>query len=739
MSYFTDDQKPLDGRKNTLKDVEVPLRDQIVKKLYNKVQELQLPQKVREAWTVESSRVAEMLERQQVFLNDLDDFLPAGNEEASTGTSNLHIPMPHIVSKAYIARFMEALWSVDPPFVVKARREDGIDKVQIIEDLMRYTLYNWANCYEGAEEAVETWITAWANTGTGILKTKWVNQYTSFIDAVDVPEAGVPQFTVDENGREIAIPTIKTVEKEERKTITKFAGPMLEPVRMEDFIMVNGQGDPNKAEIVIHRYFVTASDLWTNVDKKIFDEEAVEAVIRGGRSYRSGALNNSIKTQKAEIAGVASVDSTVENDKYEILEAYVKADVDDSGITSDIVMWVSGATSELLRATYLYRLNPTGENPFTVAHFHKRDDQEYGVGLLELLHPLSVELDAMHNIRIDFGIITNNPTFFYRASSSLNADTIQVEPGMGIPVDDPARDVYFPQRPNSTGFFGNEEQVIQTYIERLTGISDISLGAMSGSQGAARTATGARALMTESNTNLSVHLRRLNRGWKKVLRSVFHLLQQKIDGQFVFRITGQDGRDVFRKIYSHDLMLDIDFELAPNTANSNKAVQIDMAQQLVQIASNPLNLQLGITDAGSVYEAYKMLGVALGMREMSRILKKPQGYAFVPSPEEIFQRVVRGQEIKPDPRMDIDGVLAFFQTMLESQQKFQSLTEDQMKAAAGAMREFQQLKEAVEAQAAQAANAQQMQVNAAMSAQQAPAGMNPLAGAQPGQLPLAQI
>jgi hypothetical protein len=634
---------------------------------------------------------------------------------------------------------MEALWSVDPPFTVKARREDGVDRVQMIEDLMRYTLYNWANCYEGAEEAVETWMSAWVHTGTGILKTRWATQYTSFIDAVDTVEPGVPTFSVDKDGREVAVPTIKSVQKEQRKTLTKFSGPMLDPVRLEDFVMVNGQGNTDKAEIIIHRYFVTASDLWTGVDKKLFNEDAVEAIIRGGRARRSAGLNNNIKVQKAEIAGVADIDSTIENDKYEILEAYVKADVDDSGITSDVVLWVSNTTGALLRATYLYRLNPTGENPFTVIHFHKRDDQEYGVGLLELLHPLSVELDAMHNIRIDFGIITNNPTFFYRASSSLNADTIQVEPGMGIPVDNPSQDVYFPQRPNSTGFFGNEEQVIQTYIERLTGISDISLGAMSGSQGAARTATGARALMTESNTNLSVHLRRLNRGWKKVLRLVFHLLQQKLDGKFVFRITGQDGRDVFREVYSHDLILDVDFELAPNTANSNKAVQIDMAQQMVQIASNPINLQLGITDAGSVYEAYKMLGMALGMREMSRILKKPQGYTFVPSPEEIFQRAVRGQEIKPDPRMDIAGVLAFFETMLQAQQKFPTLTEDQIKAGAGVYREFKQMKDAMDAQAAQAANAQQMQLNASMSAQQAPVGMNPLAGAQPGQLPLAQI
>jgi hypothetical protein len=732
MSYFSDDKKALDGRKNTLKDVEVPLREQIVKKLYAKAEELKLAERVTQAWNLESARMAEMLERQQVYLRDLDEFLPADSEQPFGGSSNLHIPMPHIVSKAYVARFMQALWNIDPPFSVKARREDQIEKVQMVEDLMRYTIYHWANHYNGGEEAVEMWLTNWVQSGTGIMKTRWATEYCSFVDVIKEPKPGVPQFQIDENGREIAVPTVDYEDKEEKKTITKFAGPYLEPIQLEDFVMVGGAGDPNLSDIVIHRYYITSSDLWSAVDQGLFDEEAVEVTIRSGRSRVSSGLNNNIKTQRAEIAGKSSVDSEVENDRYEILECYVKADVDGSGIASDVVLWVSKASGALLRATYLYRVNPTGERPFAVIPFHKRPNQEYGVGLLELLHPLSVELDAMHNIRIDFGMITNNPVFFYRASSSLNPDTLQLEPGMGVPLDDPQRDVYFPQRPNSTGFFGNEEQVIQTYIERLTGISDISLGAMSGSQGAARTATGARALLTESNTNLDVHLRHLNRGWKKILRILFHMLQQRLDGEFVFRVTGQDGRDVFRKVSSYDLILDIDFELAPNSANSNKSVQVEMAQMMVQIATNPINLQLGITDASSAYEAYKMLGQAMGMKEMSRIIKKPQGYQFIPSPEEIFQRVVRGQQVQPDPRMDVDGVIGFFQAMIEGQEAYKTLSEDQIVAAINFMRQMQQLKDAVAAQQAQVANMQQMQINAQMSMNQAPVGENPQAGMNPG-------
>jgi hypothetical protein len=735
MSNFSNDQQSLEDRKLPLKDVEVPLREQIVKKLYKRAEEYNLAARVTQAWSSESARMSEMLERQQIYLADLDEFYAADSEESFGGFSNLHLPMPHIVSKAYIARFMQALWNVDPPFSIKARREDGVEKVQVVEDFMRYVIYHWSNHYNGLEDALEEWIQNWVNTGTGILKTRWKNEYCRFVDVVDEPQKGMPRFTVNAQGQEVAIPTIEFVEKEKVVTIPKFRGPVCEVIPLEDFVMVGGKGDPDQADMLIHRYYLTATDLWSAVDEGYFNEEAVEKVIQGGSTEASSGLNNSIKTQRAEIAGKSTIDSANDLDRYEILEAYVKADVDDSGIASDIVLYVAAHSGALLRATYLYRVIPTGERPFSVIHFHKRPGQEHGVGLLELLHPLSVELDAMHNIRIDFGMITNNPIFFYRASSSLKADTLQLEPGMGVPLDDPQRDIYFPQRPSGTGFFGNEEQIIQTYIERLTGISDISLGAMSGSQGAARTATGARALLGESNTNLDIHLRHMNRGWKKTLRTLFHMMQQRVEGEFVFRITGKDGSDVFRKIHSYQLMLDVDFDLSSNSANSNKSVQIEMAQQLVAITSNPINLQMGVTDSGAIYEAYKLLLQAYGIKDVHRFIRKPQGYSYIPTPEEIFNRIVRGQEVRPEPQMDIDGVVAFLQSMIDSQNKTQLLSNEQMILVINSMRQFGQFKQALDEQKAQVAVQNQMMSNAALSQQQAPVGLNPLAGSNPGQLP----
>src|SRR5205085_780512 len=103
----------------------------------------------------------------------------------------------------------------------------------------------------------------------------------------------------------------------------------------------------------------------------------------------------------------------------------------------------------------------------------------------------------MHNLSVDAGIISTMPVGFYRATSSLKPETIRYEPGSLIPVDDPTRDIIFPQIGNRSVFGANQEAGLYTLVERLTGISDLTLGSMSGGQGAARTATGVRGLVNE--------------------------------------------------------------------------------------------------------------------------------------------------------------------------------------------------------------------------------------------------
>lgn len=738
MSILQSDKAILDkGRTNKLKEAKAGLRDQIVRKLYDRLEEDNVGVKLGQAWHSASAQMSSILDRQQVFLKDLDSFQPADAESPFGGISNLHLPMPFIVCKTYHARFLEALLGIDPPFTVKPRREDVTDRIGVIEDLMRYSLLQWANKYRGIEETLDTWVWNWCTAGTGIMKARWLTEYETFLDVQAVPEPAPPIFSVDENGFEVAIPQVTYTEREVEQTLKTFSGPQYDFIQMEDFRMLGGSGDPDLADYVFHRTLVTASELWLRVDEGKFDEESVEKIIRSGPSNEEGVAYTNIKSQRAGDAGKASISNEADLDRYEIIEACFRYDVVGNGITSEIVAWWHPQTSLILGATYLRRIMPSGERPYSVIHFHKRPGEEWGMGLLEILHPLSKELDAMHNIRIDNGIFSSMPFFFYRASSSLDPENIYFEPGQGIPLDNPQTDVVFPQMGNKTSFTAGEEGALQTYVERLTGISDLSLGVMSGQQGATRTASGVRALLGENNNNLNIHLRRLNRGWTKLLKLTWHMLKHRVEPGFTFRVTGDDGQDIFHRTTDHDTAMDVDFEVGANTANSNKSVRIEMAQQAMALSMNPLNLQLGICGPDEVYAAQKLYLNELGFKDVHRFIKRPTGYEHALSPMDEFNRVVRGQQVNVSPASDHDGFIAFAQVMLEKQSEAATLSNDQINAIISQLKAHEQMKAAMDQQAAQAAVATQMQANAAMSQNQAPAGLNPMAGS--GGLPTTQV
>lgn len=723
----------LTKRSNPLpKDVQVSLRDQIPKKLAEKLDELEIGQKVVEMWNIHNSNRMEWLQRQQELLKDWDEFLECDAEGPFQGSSNLHMPISLTVVKTVHARFLAAILGIDPYFTTKARREDSVDRSSLVQDTMAYALVDWCNYRQGVAHTLDKWIWDWCSAGCGIIKQRWDCEYTRFIDVQYSEEMqDVETGEKDEEGNPVTTKASKVVEKEVPVTKKVFEGPVFIHKQNEDVAIIEGEGDPQRADAVIERYWSTASEMWTLVDRKIFRDKQTREAIQGGADYQTGDISD-IKEARARNNGKAMLDHDADLDRWEILEAYLKMDVDGSGINSDIVVWVHKNSKKLLRATYLHRINRCGERPYQKIDFHLRAGQDYGIGLAEILHPLQKEMDAIHNQRIDYGLISNMPFGFYKPTSSIDPHTLQLEPGALIPVDNPQTDVYFPTLSNRTAWGFQEEAAIQTMIERLTGINDMSLGVMTGAQGATRTATGARALLGESNANLDVYLRRLNRGWKQALQYLLHMLQQRIPAGLAFRVTGEAGDDYWRMVRDQsDIAGDFDFEVLPNSANSNKQVQQEMAQQVFQLTMNPLLIQTGVISSGNIYEAAKSHLKALGVKDWGKFITKPQNWQHMMTPEDEANRLLNGIPVPVTPEMDHPGFIAYFQEIFKSDELLGQFTAQQTKLLAAQAQKHGEMMKALQEMQAQQANAQQARTNSQNSQQQAPPAMNPMAGGNP--------
>jgi hypothetical protein len=701
----------------------VNLKDQIPKKLLKKLNELNVGDIVASIWELGNNNRLDWLENQRVLLSEFEEFIEPIYKAPYAWSSTLHLPVSYTLCRTFHSRMLAAMLNMDPPFTVIARKEANSDRAPMVQELMRYATKEWSNCYKGIEEPLDAWVWKWVTSGRGILKYKWEERFSRFMDVVEVQRQGPNRYEVDEQGNEVVIPTMETVEEERERVIPSFIGPWVEAKQQEDVLIVGGEGDVDEADAVIEQIFMTASELWTLVDRGIFDKKAVEELIAGGPDLKSGSSTGLIKQERSDISMQGQLDVTFDLDRYRVLEAYIKKDVDGSGINSDLIVWVGATKRQILRATYLHRVSKSGKRPYAVIDFHRRTDSSNPVGLVELTYTLCKEIDTQHNLKIDFGLLSTLPFGFYRASSSMQSENMPLEPGAMIPLDNPQADVYFPNLGNRTVFGMQEEQILYSYIERMTSVSDMSLGVL-GAQGAARTASGARIVANESNTNLDIYLKRMNRGFKKLLHGIFEMVQDRMPAGLEFRILGDDGQQYFKQIRERaEIAGSYDFELEASSANSNKQVQMDSAQQLYQLTGNPLDIQLGLITSQERFEAIKHLMQSMGVKNWSKFVRIPSSTRKF-NPQEIADRVLAGIDVPLDPTQDLAGLIAYIEYIMSDDMVLGQFQQEQAIALARKQQEAQQLLQALEAQAAQTANIQQMKQNAAMSQDQAGAGGN---------------
>jgi len=704
------------GRTETLAandEVIAPLRDQIPEKLAEKLASLNVGTKLVNVWRQGNIARQTYLDRTRKMLVDYDEFIDPIYSSPTEWSSTLHLPISLTHAKTFHARMFSAIFAQDPPFTMNARSAPNQDRAPLIQDLMRYAVKDWANEYQGVEETVDRWLWDWVVRGSGILKARWLRKFTKFEDVEEVFELDTELRADNPLGETQEVPIQRKVERINQTTITTFQGPELMRVAPEDLVIIGGEGDPQRADHVIQPEMLTSTELHSLADQGIFKKEAVKAVIDSGDDFRSEDVGSDIKQEQALIAGM-EYEPVVATNRYKILECYTKIDIDRSGIGSDVIVWVHVKSGTILRATYLWRVNKNGRRPYFKADFYKRPGQEWGVGIIELMWTITQEIDAIHNIRIDTGLITSIPWGFFDPGTSMRKDKLPIEPGALLPLSDPTRNVLFPNLGNRTGFGLQEESLLNTVLERLTSINDLTLGTNAG-QGVLRTATGVRQSAGETNANLDIFLRRINRAWKQALTYIFQMLQDKVPEGLQFRVTGDDGSSFWREIKTReDIKGMFDFELEPNSANSNPQIRLSNASQVYQLTQNPLDFQLGIITPTERFESIKNLLQAMGIRDFGRFIRKPVTPPRIFTPLELANRILAGVDEPLTPEQDLQGFISWVDNAMGNDEILGQFDEMQVRALIAKKNQAQAMSSALQEMAAQTRNAQQIQTNTAL-------------------------
>ena len=142
---------------------------------------------------------------------------------------------------------------------------------------------------------------------------------------------------------------------------------------------------------------------------------------------------------------------------------------------SQYIVHVALRAKKIIRIERSEDHNKDGKRSGIKYDFITEPNRFYSMGLAEWVRHSQAELDAIHNQRLDAGLLTNLPYGFYKPSSGIKPQIIKVEPGKLWPVADP-QGVNFPKSNWMPTFSFQEEALVKRYAGEQAGLSDPATG-----------------------------------------------------------------------------------------------------------------------------------------------------------------------------------------------------------------------------------------------------------------------
>ena len=256
-------------------------------------------------------------------------------------------------------------------------------------------------------------------------------------------------------------PPLKKEEfREIKKVITTFSGIILETVPHECIYFpeyIPTSGDLNHPKMVCIEVPRTEEDYIRAKMLGQFDEDAVDQALLVGRGFNS-SIKQDLREERKRLQGI-NENLNVKNQELITDIIFYRDDLDKDGIFEEYIFTANLKAKVFLKKTYLDRVCRDGKRPIYKFDLIKRPRSAYSRGFPEMLYSLNMEVDDFHNIRRASGLIANVPWGFYRATSGLDKEAIEVSPGKFYPVDDPASDVKAMNFPNVTSWALQEENL----------------------------------------------------------------------------------------------------------------------------------------------------------------------------------------------------------------------------------------------------------------------------------------
>jgi hypothetical protein len=418
----------------------------------------------------------------------------------------------------------------------------------------------------------------------------------------------------------------------------------------EDIVVPYSATSLEDAEAIIHMVKMSENDLRKQMYSGFYKEvELGEPQLKQDR----------IKEKELELEGIKANTS---EDMYTVLEMHVNLDLEgyedideegeETGIKLPYIVTIDESSNEILSIRRNYgEQDPLKKKKDYFVHFKFLPGMGfYGLGLIHMIGGLSRTATVALRQLLDAGTLANLPAGFKTRGVRMRDDAQPLQPGEFRDVDVPGGNIkdQFMQLP----FKGPDQTLLQlmgicvSSAQRFASIADSQVGDMN-SQAAVGTTV---ALLERGSRVMSAIHKRLYVGLKNEFKLLADVFKTYLPPEYPYDVPGA-SRNV--KVADFDDKIDILPVADPNIYSQTQ--RISMAQSQLQLAqSNP--------KMHNMYQAYRSMYEAFGIKNINAILPPPQPpQPMDPSLEHIM--AISGKPFQAFPGQDhkahIDAHLSF--------------------------------------------------------------------------------
>jgi hypothetical protein len=332
-------------------------------------------------------------------------------------------------------------------------------------------------------------------------------------------------------------------------------------------------------------------------------------------------VDDQLKRKERELEGIRKEKN---NDIFTLIECHVNLDLEGfedrdpngemTGIKLPYIVTIEEGSREILSIRRNYNIgDPKKQKIQYFVHFKFLPGLGfYGFGLIHMIGGLSRTATSALRQLLDAGTLSNLPSGFKQRGIRVRDDAQPIQPGEFRDVDAPGgnlRDAFMPlpfKEPSQTllQLMG----VVVQAGQRFASIADIQIG--DGNQQAAVGTTV--ALLERGSRTMSAIHKRLYASMKQEFKLLSRIFGLYLPPEYPYDVVG--GQRTIKQA-DFDDRVDIVPVADPNIFSQTQ--RISLAQTQLQLAqSNP--------QIHNLYEAYRKMYEALGVRDIDKILNVPE-------------------------------------------------------------------------------------------------------------------